>query len=246
VVGHRISAIRWDSITGRVDTVSSPITAGDSGSPGGARRVTDAEARAAWARGRVALSAGAGVRLLDWVARGRQADALPGRRAWVALDATVGVGRYAAVVAGVGDAGGRGAADVSALVTGSGAPLGRAGRYAVLGVRLSPAVFARPALPPVVRPAPSAFDVRAAGPGQYAIRVRVPAARAVDVSGEFTGWAPVAMRRVDADAWEAVLPVRAGTYRVSIRVDGGAWVAPPGLAAVEDDFGGSAGVVVVP
>ena len=37
-----------------------------------------------------------------------------------------------------------------------------------------------------------------------------------------------------------------GVHHVSIRVNGGGWTAPPGLAAIDDDFAGQAGLLVVP
>ena len=37
-----------------------------------------------------------------------------------------------------------------------------------------------------------------------------------------------------------------GVHHVSVRVDGGKWIAPPGLAAIDDDFAGQAGLLVVP
>jgi hypothetical protein len=33
---------------------------------------------------------------------------------------------------------------------------------------------------------------------------------------------------------------------VAVRVNGGAWRAPRGLAVVDDDFGGKAGLIVIP
>jgi hypothetical protein len=182
--------------------------------------------------------------VVEWRVDSARLGARGPRGAWAAADVTLGVGGRAALVLGAGRRWHDG--DVAAALAADDPTRARRGHFARLGVRLSPAVFARPALPPVVRPAATGFTVAAAGGGRYAVRARVPAARAVEVSGELTGWTPVPMRRVDADAWEAVLPAAAGTYRVSIRVDGGAWVAPPGLPAVDDDFGGTVGVLVVP
>jgi hypothetical protein len=137
--------------------------------------------------------------------------------------------------------------DVAALLAGATSPAGGRARYASVGVRFSPTLFQRPALPPAVRPAAAAFTLApAAERGQFTLRVHVPAARVIELSGDFTKWHPVAMQRVSADAWEVVLPIERGTHHVSIRVDGDAWTAPPGLARVTDDFDGSAGVLVVP
>jgi hypothetical protein len=71
-------------------------------------------------------------------------------------------------------------------------------------------------------------------------------ARTVEISGDVTAWRPRAMQRLTADEWESVIAMPRGTHHLSIRVDGDAWHAPPGLAAVADDFDGTAGVVVVP
>jgi hypothetical protein len=34
-------------------------------------------------------------------------------------------------------------------------------------------------------------------------------------------------------------------HRVAIRVDGDAWTTPPGIAAVQDEFQGTVGIIVV-
>jgi hypothetical protein len=53
------------------------------------------------------------------------------------------------------------------------------------------------------------------------------------------------MIRIDDDLWESVLPATAGPHFVSIRIDGGVWIAPPGLVPKSDDFAGSVGVFVI-
>jgi hypothetical protein len=217
---------------------------GDPGVPGGERPVGDVDARVAWGRGRLALAGGVGVSLLAWRVDSARLAARGPRGSWASLDAVLRLGGPAALVIGVArrwhdD-------DVAAALAAGDAAFARGARTASVGLRLSPEVFARPALAPVARPAAAAFALRPAGPGRWALRVRVASARAVELSGELTAWQPVAMRRVDADTWETVVAARPGSYRLSVRVDGGAWTAPPGLAAVDDDFGGSAGIVVVP
>jgi hypothetical protein len=54
------------------------------------------------------------------------------------------------------------------------------------------------------------------------------------------------MQREASDEWSAELPASPGVHRVSVRSDGGPWISPPGLAAQDDGFGGSAGVFVIP
>ncbi|HWE44348.1 MAG TPA: glycogen-binding domain-containing protein, partial [Gemmatimonadaceae bacterium] len=90
-----------------------------------------------------------------------------------------------------------------------------------------------------------AFRVDTIAGGARVIRIRAPRALKVELSGDFTDWTPLPMRALDGGAWELVLPITAGTYRVSVRVDGGAWSAPPGLVPVADEFNGEVGVVVI-
>jgi hypothetical protein len=235
---------RRDTLSLRMDTSWVNVDTGQAGRPGWARRGTDVEARLAWQRGRVALTTIAGLQLLEWRSTPEGAPlARVGRRGWAGVDATVGLGARVALVAAGGT---RPRDDVAAMLTGAAPwrPTERS-QYATLALRLSPSFFARPALPPVVRPAAAAFDVQKAGGGRYALRVRVPAARIVELSGDFTGWQPVAMRRAAADVWEALVPMSPGTHHLNIRVDGDAWRAPPGTTTVADDFNGTVGVIVV-
>jgi hypothetical protein len=81
--------------------------------------------------------------------------------------------------------------------------------------------------------------------GTVRLRVRLPNASNVELSSELTGWTAVPMQKAAGDWWE--LPVRspAGVYRVNIRVDGGAWKAPPNTSTVRDEFGGQVGLVKI-
>jgi len=67
----------------------------------------------------------------------------------------------------------------------------------------------------------------------------------VEVAGTFSGWEPVQLTRT-SEGWEAEIPLPPGRHRVAVRVDGGPWRAPRGMARVEDGFGGEAGLIVVP
>jgi hypothetical protein len=78
------------------------------------------------------------------------------------------------------------------------------------------------------------------------VRVTGPDSTArVELAGTFSGWEPVPLRR-SADGWEAQVALTPGRHRVAFRVDGGPWRAPATLARVRDDFGGEAGLIVVP
>lgn len=125
----------------------------------------------------------------------------------------------------------------------------RGGRFAQLGLRMdirSASKDPEPVRPPEARPAAPA--VVPLEPDVYLVRLHVPGARRVELKGDLTDWDVVALRRSaqDPGVWEATFHKPAGVYHVNIRVDGGEWAVPPGLVAVPDRFGGSAGVLNLP
>ncbi len=82
--------------------------------------------------------------------------------------------------------------------------------------------------------------------GGHRFRTRIPAATRVELNGDFTNWQPVELGRAEADFWETTLPVGPGVYHVNLRIDGGSWTVPAGLAAADDGFGGHAGILRIP
>lgn len=92
-----------------------------------------------------------------------------------------------------------------------------------------------------------AFRVSRARDGELAIAVRADGATRVEVSGDVTRWAPVTLERAPDGLWWARFPIPEATLmEVAVRIDGGAWVAPPGTEAVRDEFGGVSGRIAVP
>ena len=85
----------------------------------------------------------------------------------------------------------------------------------------------------------------AAGVTTLALEVDAPPDARVEYSASFTSWAPVPLAR-DGTRFHARLVLPAGTHRVSVRVNGGPWQPPAGMARVDDELGGAAGLVVVP
>jgi hypothetical protein len=77
------------------------------------------------------------------------------------------------------------------------------------------------------------------------IRVRARGARTLEISGDFTQWQPRALARDADDWWTVTLPIARGTHQINVRVDGGAWLAPPGLLSTADEFGGVVGILVI-
>lgn len=93
--------------------------------------------------------------------------------------------------------------------------------------------------------ASSPFSVRADGPGQYTVACRLPGARRVELSGDFDSWKSVEMRETAPGLWTARLSIAPGTYHMNVRVDDGAWTAPPGVTPLRDEFDGTVGIVIV-
>lgn len=77
------------------------------------------------------------------------------------------------------------------------------------------------------------------------LRLRDPAARTVEVSGEPFGWRAVPLRPTGEGWWEARVRLHTGTWRMSVRRDGRRWTAPPGLPALQDEFGGEVALVTI-
>ena len=78
-----------------------------------------------------------------------------------------------------------------------------------------------------------------------AIEIRVDSAKKVELMADFTDWTPVALERSDG-MWRLQRAVSPGLHRLAIRIDGGEWITPANLPAVEDDLGGKVALVTVP
>jgi hypothetical protein len=77
------------------------------------------------------------------------------------------------------------------------------------------------------------------------IRVYAPGARTVELRGDFTGWETIRLAPRDGSFMVSV-PLSPGSHRVVVRVDGGAWKPAGNTPAVDDDFGGRVGLLLVP
>jgi hypothetical protein len=80
------------------------------------------------------------------------------------------------------------------------------------------------------------------------LRFVAPANASVEIMADFTGWRPVPMVEVQPGVYHVTLdePLSSGPHRVNIRVNHGDWGVPRELPPVTDDFGGTAGSLVVP
>jgi hypothetical protein len=208
----------------RVDTVLTPVP--DS-SVHDAIRWTSAAARLTWREERWWATA-----LLGRVAVARQGAAL-----WGGLQLGADIGRGAALLLGLGT--------TSRLIAlAAPEPL----RHTVsLGLGFNTSILsssgARPA-PTAPDAARAAFDASNIGPGRIRITIRAPSARTVSFASDCTGWQPLEMTPT-RDGWVIEVAAPRGAHRVNIRIDGGRWIAPPGLAPIDDDFAGEVGIFVV-
>ncbi len=197
---------------------------------------TDLEGRARWRRGPLDIEGSAGARVASrGGGAGVYGDASAALRLTGALDLVVAAGTYP-----------------SDPVRGS-----IPGRYATLGLRFTSR--APPRLS-VIRqmdfPASDSGDA----PGRLAnasvaveqldglavLTVQVRGARRVEVMGDFTDWQPVPLAAAGTGRYRYALSLPAGLHRFNLRLDGGPWGVPRGATQVEDEFGGSVGILVVP
>jgi hypothetical protein len=121
----------------------------------------------------------------------------------------------------------------------------RGGQYTTFGMRLDVPhrrVFRKH---PVIVAAPP-IEISREISGQVRVRFALPTSvRAATLTGDVTTWQPVALTRLADGRWEVWLDAVPGLYRVNLRLDDGPWLAPPGMPAVDDDFGGRVGLLAL-
>jgi len=209
--------------TGRYANTIDTVTVSDT-SGGTAHNWNDAQMALQWGIGRVAFRGVVGTRLFT--------TNLP-NETWGAVQGTLALAPDIALIA----SGGVHPASASYGISRS--------RFLELGFRVAPSALFKPRLPSGVRPAAAAFEVAEGARGLRTLRIRVPSARTVELSGDFTNWKPITLSRADADRWETTLPIPPGIHRLAIRVDGDSWAPPPGVSSVPDEFQGTVGVIVI-
>jgi hypothetical protein len=77
------------------------------------------------------------------------------------------------------------------------------------------------------------------------LRVVAPGAYRVEMRSDVTDWQPMALNRVEGEAWEVILSIAPGVHSIDLRIDDGPWAPPPGAPLQEDGFLGVVGQVIV-
>ena len=75
--------------------------------------------------------------------------------------------------------------------------------------------------------------------------IDAPRAESLELMGDATEWMVARMQRAANGRWRAELKLAPGMHRITVRVDGGAWIAPPGLPTGSDDYGSPVGMITV-
>jgi Carbohydrate-binding module 48 (Isoamylase N-terminal domain) len=120
-----------------------------------------------------------------------------------------------------------------------------AGSFIRVGVRAS---WQRRRPVPVVMDAPrrgAGLRIRRGTGRQVEFAVVAPAARQVEIMGDFSDWTAIGLVRRSDGIWRVRLDAEPGVHRICIRFDDGPWQAPEGLRQVRDEFGGASGEVLI-
>jgi hypothetical protein len=233
-----------DSLGIRADTIYPPATGDSTGTS--ANRWSSTEARITWREDRWWVTARAGR-----LASTRQSTAF-----WAGVQAGTQLSRDVSLLVGVGKSS-RALTDLGERRATPHFSLGFGFNTGLLGHR-----EARRDSSETNAAASRPFEISDLGDGVYRVgfsdgRLGDSATRrlggtgekgragVVEIACDCEGWKPGVMTRV-GDLWIAELHATPGVHRVSLRVDGGKWIAPPGLAPIDDDFAGQAGLLVVP
>lgn len=201
-----------------VDTIRHP------GTPSGVRVWSEIEAGAQWVAGPVQLDAFVGA---------RPAVASFPAAMWAQAGGTIDLSHGFGLEF---------AAGTSPARIGLGIP---SSRFVSVGLRVQPGhavapADAKPAVPIAV------FTIHPDGGRRFTLTYAAAQAGMVQLSGDFNAWTPIELTEDGHGRWRTTISLTPGVHHVSLRVNGGPWVAPPGTPAVADDFGGTTGIINVP
>jgi hypothetical protein len=191
-------------------------------------RLTDLEGSVRWEHRLLELTVRGGQRF------GKTFDVTPDSRQWASGQAAVWISSKVAAVAG----GGREPAQPT-----RGLP---ARSFGSLGLMLAYWPIPRGVVP-VESPASlvHAFELRPAGTAVQRVTARIGGVESVEIMGDFSDWTPLPLIRRGRDQWELLVPIAPGVHQINMRIDGGVWIAPPGMPTMKDGFNGEVGVVII-
>jgi hypothetical protein len=191
-------------------------------------RLTDLEGSVRWEHRLLELTVRGGQRF------GKTFDVTPDSRQWASGQAAVWISSKVAAVAG----GGREPAQPT-----RGLP---ARRFGSLGLMLAYWPIPRGVVP-VESPASLVheFELRPAGTAVQRVTARIGGVESVEIMGDFSDWTPLPLIRRGRDQWELLVPIAPGVHQINLRIDGGVWIAPPGMPTMKDGFNGEVGVLVI-
>jgi hypothetical protein len=191
-------------------------------------RLTDLEGSVRWEHRLLELTVRGGQRF------GKTFDVTPDSRQWASGQAAVWITSKVAAVAG----GGREPAQPT-----RGLP---ARSFGSLGLMLAYWPIPRGVVP-VESPASlvHAFELRPAGTAVQRVTARIGGVESVEIMGDFSDWSPLPLIRRGRDQWELLVEIGPGIHQINMRIDGGVWIAPPGIPTMKDGFNGEVGVLVI-
>src|SRR6185312_15415978 len=192
-------------------------------------RFADLEGSVHWEAGPLELTAQTGHRF------GNAYDVTPDSRQWSSASATVWLTDRVAIIGG----GGR-----QPALRLRGLP---ARSYGVAGLEIAYSPMSKSAVPVSLPHAVlvHSFEMHTAPSGLQTIVIHVGGVEPVHVMGDFSDWSPLTLVRRGRDLWELSVPVSPGVHQINVRVDGGPWMAPPGIPTVRSAFDGEVGLLVV-
>ena len=82
---------------------------------------------------------------------------------------------------------------------------------------------------------------------RVALEITAPTAAHVELMADFTDWQPISLERArEGGPWRIERPISPGLHRISLRVDGGTWIAPSNLPRADAGAEAGVGLLTVP
>jgi hypothetical protein len=80
---------------------------------------------------------------------------------------------------------------------------------------------------------------------RVALVISAPTATRLELMADFTDWQPVSLDRAGS-GWRLERAISAGLHQVSLRIDGGPWIAPSNLPRADASAEAGVGLLTVP